>query len=140
MSEPNPKPVPLPSAETRAFWEACARDELTIQRCRSCGHPQHYPRVLCSACHSGDLATERVSGNGTIRTFTINRVPVSEAFAADVPYVVALVQLEEGPMLMSNITGIEPEAVQIGQGVTVCFETRGDQQLPQFRPCDLPCE
>lgn len=136
MTQPTspPKPAPVPNPETRAFWEACARGELTVQRCENCNNLQHYPRVRCTSCRSDQLKQVAVSGTGTVRSYTINRVPVSAAYAPDVPYAVALVELAEGPTMMTNIVGCDPEQVHIGLPVKVTFESRGDAQLPQFTP------
>ncbi len=134
MTESAPKPVPRPSPETQPFWDACERGELTIQRCEDCQNLQHYPRVRCTSCRSDNLAQVAVSGLGTVRTFTINRVPVSAAYAADVPYAVALIELAEGPCMMANILHCDPERVHIGMAVQITYEPRGEVQLPQFKP------
>ena len=128
------KPVPAPNPETRAFWEACNNEQLTVQGCEDCGHKQHYPRLLCTSCRSSNLTQVPVSGRGTITSFTINRVPVSSAFAETLPYAVGMIHLEEGPCFMANIIDCDPETLHIGQSVVVLFETRGNQKLPQFRP------
>lgn len=136
MTEPTPKPVPRPNPETQPFWDACQRGELTLQRCSTCNHLQHYPRVRCTSCQGNALTQEPVSGAGVVRTFTINRVPVSEAYKADLPYVVALIELVEGPCMMANLLDCAPERVHIGMPVTVTFESRGDVMLPQFIPIE----
>jgi len=134
IAKPTPKPTPVPNPETQPFWDACARGELTVQQCNSCKAMQHYPRVRCTACGAKDLSQVPVSGAGTVRSFTINRVPVSEAFAPEVPYAVALVELAEGPTMMANVLECDPAQIHIGMAVSVVFETRGVQQLPQFKP------
>jgi uncharacterized OB-fold protein len=128
------KPVPIANAETAAFWAGCNEGRLLLQRCGSCDARQFYPRLLCTRCGSRELEWQAASGAATIRTFTIIRRAVSEAFESDVPYVVALVALAEGPTLMSNIVDCDPEALFIGQPVTLTFEQRGDQAIPQFTP------
>lgn len=132
-SEPS-KPVPTPNPETQPFWEQCAQRKLSVQECAACGHKQHYPRLLCTACSSTKVAQIAVSGKGSIASFTVNRVPVSSAFSQDVPYAVALVELEEGPTMMANITTDDLAALHIGMAVEVHFEERGDITLPQFKP------
>lgn len=134
MSETTGKPLPVPNPETQAFWDACCRGELTAQQCNACNALQHYPRVHCTACGHKTLSQVPVSGTGTVVSFTINRVPVSEAFAAEVPYAVALVELTEGPTMMTNIVDCELEQIHIGMAVTATFEARGELQLPQFKP------
>lgn len=128
------KPEPRPNPETQPFWDACTRGELSVQQCSSCKNIQHYPRVRCISCQSDELSQVPVSGTGKVRTFTINRVPVSPAFKAEVPYAVALIELTEGPCMMANLVDCDLETVHIGMPVTVTFEARGEVQLPQFRP------
>lgn len=128
------KPTPAPNPETQAFWDACSRGVLTVQQCDDCHHRQHYPRLLCTACGSQKLEQVAVSGTGRVISFTINRVPVSAAYADDVPYAVALVQLAEGPTMMGNLTDCDLAALHIGMQVEAHFEARGEILLPQFRP------
>ena len=135
------KPLPPVTADTAAFWEACAEGRLLLQRCRDCGHWQFYPRRLCVACGGRSLQWREASGRGEVKSWTIIRRAVSEAFAADAPYVVALVTLSEGPTLMANIVGCDPESVAIGQPVRVTFEPRkavaggsAEVAVPQFEP------
>jgi len=128
------KPAPTPSAETQPFWDACQRGELTVQLCEGCGHKQHYPRIMCGQCGSTALSQTPVSGRGTITSFTINRVPVSEAFKDDLPLAVGLITLEEGPVMMANLVDCDIDTLAIGQKVRVTFESRGEITLPQFTP------
>jgi len=129
------KPLPPITPESKPYWDGCNEGRLMLQRCNGCAHWQFYPRLLCSACGSRDLAWASASGRGSVRTFTIVRRAVSSAFDADVPYVVALIGLEEGPTMMSNVVQCDAEAVRIGMPVTVCFEQRTDTvAVPQFRP------
>jgi uncharacterized OB-fold protein len=96
---------------------------------------QFYPRIVCTECTSRNLEWVKASGQGKIRTFTIVRLPVSEAYAADVPYVVALIELEEGPTMMSNVVDCDPEALRIGDPVQVLFEDWSDDiSIPKFSP------
>lgn len=135
------KPLPPVTADTAAFWQACAEGRLLLQRCQDCGHWQFYPRRLCVACGGRSLQWREASGRGEVKSWTIIRRAVSEAFAADAPYVVALVTLSEGPTLMANIVGCDPESVAIGQPVRVTFELRkavaggsAEVAVPQFEP------
>ena len=95
----------------------------------------YYPRILCTHCMSTELGWDRAAGRGTVYAFTfVHRAP-TEAFRKDAPYPVAIIELEEGPRLMSNIVGAEPEDVRIGMAVEVVFEPRGEgAALPLFRP------
>lgn len=131
----NAKSLPPINPSTQPFWDACAQGRLLLQRCGDCGHLQFYPRLLCAACGSRTLEWAEVSGRGRVKTFTIIRRAVSAAFEPDAPYVVALVELEEGPTLMSNIVGCDPADVAIGQPVRVTFEMRAQGiAVPQFEP------
>lgn len=135
MSTPPQKVLPAESPETAEFWAACRRGELWIQQCGSCGRHQFYPRVLCTACSGRDLAWVRACGRATVRSYTVVRRPVSEAYAADVPYVVALVLLEEGPTMMTHVVACPAEAVRIDMPVEVTFREWADGvTVPVFRP------
>ncbi len=126
------RPAPIATASTRTFYDGCAEGVLRVQRCGDCRHTQFYPRLLCSACGSRSLAWIDAAGTGRIKSFTIIRRAVSAAFEGDVPYVVALVTLDEGPTLMANVIGCSPEEVSIGRPVRVTFERRGAVLIPQF--------
>ena len=129
-----PKPLPVIDAETRPFWDAAREGKLLIQRCRACRKHVFYPRALCTHCHSDKLEWVEASGEGTIYSFTIARRPAGPAFAADVPYVVALIDLKEGPRMMSNIVTRDVESVRIGQKVRAVFEPASPEvTLPKFQ-------
>lgn len=130
------KPLPQPNATTRPFWDGCAAGHFDVQCCRRCGHRQFPPRFSCTECHATDFEWHKSSGVGTIYSYTVaHRAPL-EAFKADVPYVLAIVELEEGVRAMMNLRGVDPQAVRIGLPVEVFFEpTRdGAPPLPQARP------
>ena len=129
------KPVPVPTRETQPYWEGCKSHELRIQKCAACRHYQFYPRLYCTACMSDQVEWVKASGCGKVLSFTIVYRPVTQAFAADVPYVVALITLDEGPQLMSNVVGCPPEKVHIGMPVEVTFEDwTADISVPKFKP------
>ena len=135
MAAPASKPIPVPTRETQPYWEGCKQHELRIQQCAACGHSQFYPRLYCTACMSERVEWVTASGHGTVLSFTIVYRPVTQAFAADVPYVVALITLDEGPQLMSNVVGCAPETVHIGMPVAVTFEDwTEDISVPKFKP------
>lgn len=135
MTDHSGKFLPRPKPETAAWWQSCREHNLMIQRCSGCGAFQFYPRVFCSSCMSNQVEWVQSAGLGKVLTFTVCRVPVAEAYAADLPYVVALIRLEEGPTMMSNIVGCEPESVTIGMPVEVVFQKWSeDITIPQFRP------
>jgi uncharacterized protein len=129
------KPLPRPTAASLPFWEAAKRHELQIQRCGSCGALIFYPREVCPECLSSHLQWLKVSGKGTVYSYTIAQAPTHPAFAEDVPYVIAIVELAEGPHLTTNITGCKPEDVRVGMPVVAAFDdVTPEMTLVKFRP------
>ena len=129
-------PIPVPTPETRPFWEAARRHELSLQRCRACGRHVFYPRGACPHCFSADLEWRRVSGRGTLHTFTVVQRG-QRGFPLGPPYVIAIVELDEGARLMTNLVDVEPdpEKIRIGMPVEVVFEDVSPEiALPRFRP------
>lgn len=137
MTDHSAKTFPRPTPETMPYWEGCAAHELRLQHCDSCGQYQFYPRVICSHCMSEQLQWSVASGAAEVLSYTVVRRAVSEAYAPEVPYVVALVKLSEGPTMMTNIVHGDPEEVVVGMSVTVCFEDWNEQiSIPKFRPLE----
>jgi uncharacterized OB-fold protein len=135
VPEPKPRPAPIPDAESAAFWSATLEGKLLVQRCADCGRAQLYARPHCLACR-GPVAWEQASGTGTVYSYTVIRQNPSRSFRHLLPFVVALIDLDEGPRIMSNIVGSPPEAVAIGTRVQVTFEPVSDQAaLPLFVCC-----
>ena len=131
------KPLPVPDPVTKPFWDGLKQGELRIQRCSACGDAVFYPRVGCPSCGSRALEWITASGRGTVHAFTIAHRGVPAAFKGAVAYVVALVELEEGARLMTNLIGVDPtpEAVRIGMAVEVMFDEVTDEvTLAKFRP------
>lgn len=127
--------VPVPDPITEPFWKAASEGRLVAQRCRECSRSVFYPRAVCPHCGGRYLDWEELSGRGKIYSFTVVHRPAHPGMAAAVPYVVALVELEEGPRLMSNVIHCEPDEVSIGMEVEVCFERLSEQiSIPLFRP------
>jgi uncharacterized OB-fold protein len=132
----NQRMIPKPTPETRPFWEASKRRELRIQRCHDCNACYFYPRPLCPYCLSRNVAWVTASGRGRLHTFVINYRPPRH-YPADGPYIIGIVELEEGPRMMTNIVGVEPrpEALRCDMPVEVVFEDLSDEiTLPKFRP------
>ncbi len=135
MSEQLDKSLPQPTAETAAYWEGCRKHQLLIQRCTQCGHYQFYPRTVCTACMSDGVEWVQASGRGQVLSFTVIHRAVSAAYKAEVPYVLALIELDEGPTMMSNVIEIDAQNVAIGLPVEVVFEEWSDEiTIPKFRP------
>ena len=135
MSDMTPyeKPQPVIDPGSRPFWDAARAHQLSIPRCRACGKHHFYPRELCPHCHSDDLEWVDASGKGTIYSYTIARKPAGPVFAADVPYIVALVTLDEGPRMMTNIVTADVENIRIDDRVTVRFDdVTPELTLPRF--------
>lgn len=126
------KPVPIVDGDSSVFWEGCKANKLLIQRCRSCQTPIFYPRAMCPSCMSMDLDWVESTGQGVVYSYTIARRPAHPSFADDVPYVVALIDLDEGVRMLSNIVGCDVNEVRCGKPVRVVFEERADYRLPVF--------
>ena len=127
MSEP--RPIGDPDPITQPWWDATREGRFLLQRCAACGHRQHYPRALCTRCGAADLTWDDVSGRGTVYSHTTVRRAPHPAFEA--PYVVALVRLEEGPVLLTNIVGAAE--VRCDMPVHLVWEDLPDgRKLPLF--------
>ena len=107
--------VPVPTPETAPFWEGCREGRLLIQHCAACGHRQFYPRLLCTACGATAPAWIEASGRAVVESFTIVRQAIAPSRAPDVPYVLALVRLDEGPTLMTNIAAVHAATIAASQ-------------------------
>lgn len=129
------KPLPEITPEMAPFWEAARRHQLVVQRCASCGAYRFPARDLCSRCLSREATWVPVSGRGTVFSFTVMHQAVHPGFAAEVPYAVVSVELEEGARLLSNVVGCPASALQVGMPVEVVFEELTPEvTLPKFRP------
>ena len=131
--------LPVADLETKPYWEATAQGKLLIKSCNACGHVFFYPRNHCPSCWSTDTEWKESSGRGTVYTFTVVYQNDLPPFRDRVPYVVAIVELEEGVRMTSNIEGITPEEVRCGMPVVVGFrdEQRTPDEsvaIPVFRP------
>lgn len=135
MPDPGQLPAPAPSVnpETQPFWDATSEGRLLLKRCATCQEVIWYPRAICPECGSMNTEWFEASGRGTVYSFTVNYKGDGPYKSA--PYVLAYVELEEGPRMMTNIVGTDPSQVSIGQSVTVVFHPTGEgPALPRFRP------
>jgi uncharacterized OB-fold protein len=132
VKEPKPRPAPVPDAEWSPYWAATLEGRLVVQRCTACGHAQLYARAHCLVCrHPVEWVDS--AGRGTVYSFTVIRQNPSRSFRHLLPFVVALVDLDEGPRMMTNIVGSPPEQVRIGAPVRVRFEPVSENAaLPLF--------
>ena len=134
MAELKPRSLPVPTPETQHFWDGTRAGELRLQRCRDCGDTYFPPRPFCPGCGSTDVEVYAASGRGALLSYVINHRPHP---SFDGHYAIALVQLTEGPTLMSNIVDCPqtPEALVLDMPLEVVFEEQDDAiTLPLFRP------
>lgn len=129
------KPVPKPTPETQPYWDGAAAGQLRIQRCAACTRHFFYPRMVCPHCGSPTVEWVAASGRATLYSYVINHRPVP-GFEADAPYPIAVVELAEGPRMMTTLVDVEPtpEALQLDMPLEVTFQQRGETALPVFRP------
>ncbi len=133
MAENAALPLPQPTALSRPFWDACRRGELIVQRCRACGHYIFIPEPVCANCFSADLEWVPSNGRGTLYSYTVVWRPQQPAFP--VPYIVAIIEMEEGWYPLTNLIECAPEDVRIGMPVKVQFQPVSEEiTLPMFRP------
>lgn len=126
------RPLPIPSKISQPFWDSCKAEQMQLQRCDDCGTYAYYPVYVCPECTSRRLTWTPVSGRGTIHTFT---VAAKSSFEIAGPLVVALIELQEGAMMLSNIQTDAPDAIRIGGAVRVRYEKVSDEiTLPMFEP------
>ena len=126
------RPLPAITPETRHFWEGTRSGELRLQKCSACNRVYFPPRPFCPRCASRDVDVVRASGRATLYSYVIHHRPVP-GFVP--PYSIAVVQLEEGPRMMTNIVDCDPNTVRIGQKVELVFHDTGEgTALARFRP------
>jgi len=131
------KPVPIVNDWARPFWEATLRNTLSIQRCKDCANHIFYPRIACPHCGSANVEWVDASGKGKVYSYTVVESNSPSAFIADIPYVVAIVELAEGVRMLSNVVGCDPSTVRCDMPVEVVFEKLDDEfTLPMFKPAD----
>jgi uncharacterized protein len=131
---PQPRrPAPLLTDDNAFFWEAASEGRLVAQRCQGCGRLRHPPRPMCPHCHSLEFEVVPLSGRGSLYSYAILHHPQHPAF--DYPLIAALVDLDEGIRLVSNLSGVEAAAIEIGMELEVGFvPTEDDAAVPVFRP------
>lgn len=132
MSTPS-KALPTPTPETAPYWEGARAGELRIQRCRDCASAYFYPRPYCPRCGSAEVEWFAASGRATLASYIISE---RAAPGFEAPYVIAIVELAEGPRMMTNIVDVEPtpERLELDMPLEVRFEDRGEVAVPVFAP------
>ena len=129
------KPAPIVNEWAKPFWAAAKDGRLSIQKCKDCDQHIFYPRICCPHCSSDNVEWVDVSGKGTVYSYTVVRNNSPSAFVNDIPYVVAVVKLDEGVQMLSNVVGCDPAAVECDMPVEVTFERLDDEfTLPKFKP------
>jgi uncharacterized OB-fold protein len=127
------RPPPIVTDDSAVFWQAAAQHRLVAQRCSECGRLRHPPRPMCPQCRSLSIEVVELSGRGSLYSYSVLHHPQHPAF--EYPVLAALVDLEEGVRLVSNLTGVEPGDIRIGMPLEVDFEAReGGTAVPVFRP------
>jgi uncharacterized OB-fold protein len=135
-AKPKPaKPIPVPSPESAPFWKAAREHRLLVPRCNTCGKSWFPPSQLCPHCLSGDTGWIEASGRGHVFSFVVFHRVYHPAFTDEVPYVVAVVELEEGPRMLTNVIGVPPVDVRCNMPVTVVYDDVADDiAVPKFKP------
>ncbi len=130
------KPLPEFRPETKPYWDAAKKHEFVLPKSRTDNRFFFYPRALSPFDDmSQEITWEKASGRGKVWTFSIHNMGPTPAYKGEPPYVVALVELEEGVKIMTNIIGCEPEEVKMGMDVEVVFDDVTDEvTLPKFKP------
>jgi len=129
------KPIPDLTPALAPFFGAARRGVLVVQKCDSCGRFRFPPRELCPDCLATAASWAPVTGRGEVFSFNVMHQVYHPGFAAEVPYAVAVVQLEEGARMVSNVVGVKPHEIRCGMPVEVVFDKLSDEiTLPRFRP------
>ncbi len=132
-----PIPPPVPQPESDFYWEKCKAHELWLRHCKACDTAYFYPRDICPECFSRDTDWIHSSGRGTLHTFCIAHRGPTAAFRDRAPYICAIVELEEGARMPTNLVEVEPdpESIKVGMALEVVFDDLNEKiSLPKFRP------
>lgn len=133
MSERPPFPAPVPTPDNQPYWDALNEGRLVIQHCGSCDAQIYPPRPMCPACGSFDMAWRESSGRGNVYSWVVTHQAIHPSFEGHLPYPTVLVELEEGPVVTSNLVGVRPDEIEIGMPVRVTFERISEERtLPLF--------
>lgn len=128
-------PLPQPNLDDQAFWEGCKRHELLVVKCTQCQRIRFYQRPMCPNCLSSDFEHVKASGTGKVWSFTTSYHAFGPAWREAVPYTVVVVELEEGPRIVSNLINCEPKDAYIGMPLEVTFDdVTPEVTLPKFKP------
>ncbi len=129
------KPLPKLNPDVKPFWDGCKNHELRFQKCQACGHVLWPPSIICPKCYTREIQWIIAGGHGIIYTYAVYHIAYHIGFANDLPYVVAIVELDEGPHLLTNIIDCNPQEIRCGMDVTVAWDdVTPEITLPKFRP------
>ncbi|HMC52173.1 MAG TPA: Zn-ribbon domain-containing OB-fold protein [Acidimicrobiales bacterium] len=127
--------LPTPDPSTEAFWDGARQGRLLLRRCRDCGRAHFYPRPFCPSCWSGRVEWEEATGRATLYTWSVVHQNDLPPFSERVPYVAAVIDLEEGPRMMTNVIDCPFEELRVGMPLQVAFRAETEEiSLPVFRP------
>ena len=127
------KPLPEPTRDSKPYWDGLNEGRLLLQQCAACRKIRHYPRPVCDACYSMEVAWIEASGRGRVHSWTVAHHPFHPGFKEELPYIVAIVDLEEGVRMNAQMRGVTPGEMRIGLPVQVTFErTKEGLTLPAF--------
>lgn len=128
------KPMPSPDGDSMALWEGLKEGKLLLQKCTDCGDVQYYRQEMCCNCLSDNVGSFESTGRGTIHSYSVVHRAPGPAFKADVPYAVLLVELEEGPRMISSLVGSDPNEIDMDMKVELVTEKIDDDiSLPRFK-------
>lgn len=129
------KPLPVPTSASQPYWDAARRHELALQHCDACGKVWFPPAELCPECLSNAFTWKPVSGRGTLFSYVVYHRPYHPGFKNELPYNVSIVELDEGPRLVTNVVGVDNDKLRVGMRLEVWFNDVTDEvTLPKFRP------
>lgn len=128
------KPLPVMEGTSGEFYKHCRNHELRFQRCTKCGKWRHVPRDMCAECGSWEWEWAKSNGRGKVFTWTVVNLPMHPAFAEEVPYAITLIELEEGPRIVSRVVDVAPQDIRMDMPVELFFEdVTPEISLPKFR-------
>jgi len=129
------KPLPQPNADNVFFWDGCREHKLLVQKCLSCGLVRWPPSLICPGCNSRETEVIEATGKGKVYTYAIYHQAYHPGFESDIPYVTAVIELDEGPHFLSNLVGCEHNEIRCEMQVEVVWEgVSAEFSLPKFKP------
>jgi uncharacterized OB-fold protein len=132
-TEPAAKPLPEPTPDSKPYWDGLNEGRLLLQQCGACRKIRHYPRPVCDRCYSMEVAWVEASGRGRVHSWTVAYHPFHAGFKDDLPYIVALVDLDEGVRMNAQMRGVAADEMRMGMSVQVRFERMNEgRTLPAF--------